>query len=140
MKKAAKAGASIRPYYLGNYEKAAGKGAGAISYRFSAWSEWKHRHMPHTLGWFAFCYAIYFAGIAACWLLARSRRVRLAMETLAVVACAGAFAYVVPLIGDGEADLAKHLFMFNVCFDMMVVSVFVGACYGMFRLMEIRKG
>jgi len=140
MKKAAQAGASIRPYYLGNFEKSANRGAGAISERFSAWSEWKHSRMPHSLGWFAGCYAVYYAGLAAWWLLSRSRRARLAAETLAVVAAAGAFAFVVPLIGDGEADLAKHLFMFNVCFDMMVVSAFVGVCYGFFRWMEFRKG
>jgi hypothetical protein len=35
--------------------------------------------------------------------------------------------------------LGKHLFMFNVCFDMMGVSAVVGAAYGLVKLVERRK-
>lgn len=140
LQKAAAAGASIRPYYLGNYDKQAGKPPRALSYRFSSWSQWKAHHMPHTLAWFASVYALYLAGLAFWRLRAKSRRARLVPEMLAVVALSGAFAFAIPLIGDGEADLGKHLFMFNVCFDMMVVSVLIGACYGLTRLLTIRKG
>lgn len=140
LQKAAQSGTAIRPYYLGNYERTSGKPPGAISYKFSSWSEWKYRQMPHSLTWFASFYALYLAILVVWWLRTRSGRVRLALETLAVVALAGSFAFAIPLIGDGEADLSKHLFMFNVCFDMMVVSVIVGVWYGLTRLVYIRKG
>lgn len=139
LEKAANAGASIRPYYLGNYDKQAGKPPRALSHKFSSWSQWKAHRMPHSLAWFASIYALYLAWLVIWWLRAPSRRARLVPETLAVVALAGAFAYAIPLIGDGEADLGKHLFMFNVCFDMMVVSVLIGACYGITRMLSIRN-
>ncbi|MNW21242.1 hypothetical protein D3C71_2220450 [compost metagenome] len=36
----------------------------------------------------------------------------------------GLFSFLVPILGDGRADIGKHLFLFNVCFDMMAVSMF----------------
>ncbi|MBB6674883.1 hypothetical protein H7C19_29815 [Cohnella nanjingensis] len=130
LEKGAAHGALVRPYYLGNYDQREGRPRGELSYAFSSWSEWKRNHMPHTLGWFAACYAVYLAGLALWWTRARTRAARLAAETLAIVAISGLFALMVPLVGDGEADIGKHLFMFNVCFDMMVVSALTGVVYG----------
>lgn len=124
----------IRPGYLGNYDQSAGKPWGAKIYRYSGWSSWKSAHMPHSLGVFLGFYVCYCALLAWIWVRGKSRRVRLGAETLASVGVAGILACLVPLIGDGEADLGKHLFMFNVCFDMMVVSLVAGAAYGIARL------
>lgn len=129
----------IRPNYLGNYDQSAGKPWGAISNKFSLWSKWKVESMPHTLGWFLGFYAFYFLLLAVIWWRTSSTRLRLGAETLAAVGLAGAFACVVPLIGDGEADLGKHLFMFNVCFDMMVISVVAGMSYGLVKLASLAK-
>lgn len=133
LRKAAEAGFSIRPYYLGNYTQSEGKPPRALSYRFSAWSDWKSHRMPHSLSWLASFYALYIAALAVWRRRAATPQARLLPETLGVVALAGAFSFAIPIIGDGEADLGKHLFMFNVCFDMMVVSVLMGACYGLAR-------
>ncbi|MFD0674872.1 hypothetical protein [Cohnella sp. GCM10027633] len=124
----------IRPGYLGNYDQSAGKPWRALSYTYSAWSQWKAEHMPRTLAVFVAFYAIYYLSLAAIWLRTRSRRLRLGLETMAIVGVAGLFAVFVAIIGDGEADMGKHLFMFNVCFDLMVVSVVTGAAYGMAKL------
>jgi hypothetical protein len=128
----------IRPLYLGNYDPSAGKAPGAISHRYSEWSQWKVKHMPRYLGFYVGWYVAYLTAITLWWLRTNSRRVRLLLETLAIVALAGLFACMVPLIGDGEADLGKHLFMFNVCFDMMGVSVVMGAAYGLAKVVESR--
>lgn len=140
LKRAAQNGTMVRPYYLGNFEKEAGKKPGTLSYRFSSWSEWKHNYWPRSLAGFALFFFAYLVMAAVWWIRTRSQRVRFMLETLAVVAFAGLFSFVIPLIGDGEADLGKHLFMFNVCFDMMVVSVLVGAAYGCARLIYTSKG
>ncbi|WP_052476333.1 glycan biosynthesis hexose transferase WsfD [Cohnella kolymensis] len=129
----------IRPNYLGNYDQSAGKPPGAKSDSFSVWSKWKVESMPHSLAWFLGFYAIYFVLLGVIWWRNSSKRVRLGAETLAAVGLAGAFACVVPLIGDGEADLGKHLFMFNVCFDMMVISVVAGMSYGLAKLASLAK-
>jgi hypothetical protein len=125
----------IRPHYLGNYDQSAGKPPGALSYEFSGWSQWKEKNMPRDSGWYIGLFVAYYVVLGIVWRKA-SRRLRLAAETLAVVALAGIFSSVIPLIGDGEADLGKHLFMFNVCFDMMVISIFTGAIYGLVKLVE----
>jgi hypothetical protein len=126
----------IRPYYLGNYDQSAGKPPGAIAYKFSGWSEWKLKHMPRQLGGYISLYMVYLATLGLLWWRRPSRRLRLVVETLAVIALAGVFSCIVPLIGDGEADLGKHLFMFNVCFDMMGVSLITGAAYGLTKLVN----
>ncbi|XID91752.1 hypothetical protein ACF3MZ_25160 [Paenibacillaceae bacterium WGS1546] len=136
IERAAANAAYIRPAYLGNYEATAGKPPGALSHAFSAWSGFKAAHMPRNAGFYLAFFAAYGLGLACLWLRAATRGRRLAAETLAVVALTGVFSFVIPLIGDGEADLGKHLFMFNVCFDMMVISVFAGTVYGVVRLGE----
>lgn len=132
----------IRPYYLGNYDQSTGKPPGTITYKFSGWSQWKVEYIPRTLSWFISFYLIYMAGLSVLWWKTSSRRFRLTMEMLVAVALAGIFSYVVPLIGDGEADLGKHLFMFNVCFDLMVVSIITGAAYGIAKANSVswRRG
>lgn len=127
---AASNAAYVRPGYLGNYDRSAGKPWGAISHTYDAWSQWKAERLPHKLGVFLGFYACYYALLVALWLWTRSRKFRLGLETMAIVGVAGAFAVIVAIVGDGEADMGKHLFMFNVCFDMMVVSAITGAAYG----------
>lgn len=122
LNKAAENGVSVRPSYLGNYDASAGKPRGALSDTFDTYSDWKSHHMPHSLSWFAGCWLAYLAVLGLLWRNAVSRRVRARLETMAIISLCGLFALVVPILGDGEADLGKHLFMFNVCFDMMLIS------------------
>jgi len=134
LKKAAENGTAVRPYYLGNYSESAEHERSRLSYAFSTWSEWKHKHMPNSLSWFAGCYAVYYALLAAWW--QGSRRwpgSRLVAEMLAVIGATGILAVVVSLMGDGEADLGKHLFMFNVCFDIMAASMLAASFYGLLQ-------
>jgi hypothetical protein len=134
MKKAAENAKQIRPYYLGNYDRASGKPPRAMADDFSWWSTWKARHLPASLTFFACSFGLYFAAAAIWWIRTASRRMRLALETMAAVALAGVFSFVIPVLGDGEADLGKHLFMFNVCFDMMVLSAAAAFVYGIVRI------
>ena len=126
----------IRPYYLGNYDPSAGKPPGAISHSFDGWSEFKVAYMPRGAAGYLLIFLAYGFALFAVWRKNRSDKWRIPVETMAVVVLAAAFSCVVPLIGDGEADLGKHLFMFNVCFDMMVISVIAGALYGAIKLAE----
>jgi len=128
----------IRPYYLGNYDASAGKSPGAISHSFSGWSDFKVAYMPRKAVWYFLIFLVYVGILIAVWLNNRSGKWRIGVEMLAVVALSAVFSCIVPLIGDGEADLGKHLFMFNVCFDMMVISAIVGAFYGAIKLAQRR--
>ncbi|WP_440960743.1 hypothetical protein ACN6KS_25150 [Paenibacillus nitricinens] len=124
MEYAASNSMAIRPYYLGNYEKSENKAAGALSYAYSGWSEFKNKHIPHTLGFLTIFYLVYFAGALFQYFRSRDVRGRVAGELLMLLGLIGIFSFLVPILGDGRADIGKHLFLFNVCFDMMVVVMF----------------
>jgi hypothetical protein len=129
----------IRPYYLGNYDQSVGKPPGTIAYKFSGWSQWKAHYMTRTLGGYLGFYVLYLAVLIILWWRTPYQRLRLVAETMVVIALAGVFSCVIPLIGDGEADLGKHLFMFNVSFDMIVISVATGVVYGLVKLAQRRS-
>ncbi|MDQ0194540.1 glycan biosynthesis hexose transferase WsfD [Paenibacillus wynnii] len=124
MKYAAANGMSIRPYYLGNYEIGEGNPKGALSYTYSTWSQFKNKHIPHSLGFLSVFYLLYFTGILFQYFRSKNIRERVAGELLMLVGLIGIFSFLVPILGDGRADIGKHLFMFNVSFDMMVVVMF----------------
>ncbi|WP_342410125.1 hypothetical protein [Paenibacillus sp. FSL R10-2778] len=124
MKYAASNSMAIRPYYLGNYEKSENKPAGALSYTYSAWSQFKNKHIPHTLGFLSIFYLVYFSGALFQYFRSRDIRGKVAGELLMLLGLIGIFSFLVPILGDGRADIGKHLFLFNVCFDMMVVVMF----------------
>ncbi|PYI57267.1 efflux RND transporter permease subunit [Paenibacillus flagellatus] len=119
---AAENGMTIRPYYLGTYEKSEGMPRGAVSDKFGWWSETKRTVLPNTL-WFLVPFCLLFYAV----LWVSHRRAdglggKLYAETFAVVGLIGIVAFLIPVIGDGEADLSKHLFLFNVCFDVMFAA------------------
>lgn len=129
MEYAAKNGMSIRPYYLGNFEKSEGEKRGALSFRFSGWSEFKHRFVPNKL-WFLVAFAAaYLAIVCLEWRRADSRRGRIKAELFLLLALTGIFGFLIPILGDGQADMGKHLFLFNVCFDMMAVTAVAWAAH-----------
>jgi hypothetical protein len=117
---AAENGLTIRPYYLGNYEESAGKPSGAVSYAFSGWSEFKRSFLPNKLWFIALVFIGYYAVLIYQYLQCFWVKDRIYLEIWAIVGLLGIFQFVTPIIGDGEADLAKHLFGFNVSFDLML--------------------
>lgn len=129
----------VRPYYLGNYDKTEGKPGGQLSYAYSGWSEWKAKHLPRSFGSFAGFIGLYLAALGLWRFRTISLRQKLMAETLAAVAVIGVFAACIPLVGDGEADLSKHLFMFNVSFDMMVVSAVTALAFFLVKLTAPRR-
>lgn len=136
---AAENGLTIRPYYLGNYEKAEGKPYGAVSYAFSGWSEFKHRVLPNKLWFIGLVFAAYYGVLIARYLRASGSRERIYLEIMALIGFLGIFQFLTPIIGDGEADLAKHLFGFNVSFDLMLWISAIWAAEKLLRLFGIGR-
>lgn len=138
MEWAAEHSTTLRPYYLGSYAKAAGRGPGQVNLEGAWWSEWKKAYVPRSLS-FAAALAVAYAAAVAWQGLARQRggsrevvegslrsRAPSALHTVPWIAL---IAYATPLIGDGDADLAKHLFLYHVAFDFMAVYT-AGAAVG----------
>ncbi|WP_409345665.1 hypothetical protein [Paenibacillus sp. MBLB4367] len=126
LERAAENSMMIRPYYLGNYEKAEGKPAGKVALSYSFWSEFKKNALPNSLLSVVVLYVVYYGGLLLFWRRCTSPFYRFAAEMLAAVGAVGAIAFVTPLIGDGEADLGKHLFLYTLCYDVMLVTVVTG--------------
>jgi hypothetical protein len=119
---AAQNGMTIRPYYLGTYLQSEGQPSGAVLTKFSFWSEGKHKWMPNRFLFIFLLYLAYFAVLVWEWVRTKDYRRKVFAELFAMIGLIGVFSFLIPIIGDGEADLSKHLFLFNVCFDMMLVS------------------
>lgn len=139
LERAADNGMSIRPYYLGSYDQSEGNKYGAVSYTYSTWSEFKNKHMPRKLWFVASLFAAYVLVLAVHYWRSRSLRERMNLEALLAIALVGMFGFAIPLLGDGEADLGKHLFLFNVCFDMMLVTSVLYIVWHLIRLVSGRR-
>ncbi|HIW32161.1 MAG TPA: hypothetical protein IAA29_05170 [Candidatus Paenibacillus intestinavium] len=125
MEYAAENGMNIRAYYLGNYEKLEGKPTGSISFDYSIWSEFKRNYIPNSLWFITLFFILYYAVAVYEWLRCNHIRSRIKVEIFILLGLIAIFSFLIPIIGDGQADLSKHLFLFNVAFDMMLASAVV---------------
>ncbi len=111
----AKHGFTLRTGY-GNFEKASGAPPRAQAGRWSFWSDFKQNHWPKQLWLFiAYC-ALLFTRIVKGY--REDRAGRLTREFLLSLWLMMLVAFVTPIIGDGESDFIKHLFLFNALFDL----------------------
>lgn len=129
---AARNGFKIRPPAMGNYEKAAGKQFGAQTTFFSGFSILKEKLTPKTFGFVVIwmivilgCYMPYFIKAV----LLRNARMQLRLGVIVMMIAMGLSGIFVSIIGAGDADLAKHLFLFTSTFDL-VSLVFVADLIG----------
>jgi len=124
---AAKSANSIRPESIGNYEKSAGKAQGAQASFFSLYSTMKKAWVPKTVGFIL----LFFVGMLAVSFKDRQRTL-----ILGFVLMMGLSQIAVSIIGAGDADLAKHMFLYNVAFD---VSTFVLISAALTRFSVLRQ-
>lgn len=125
---AAKSANSIRPESIGNYEKSAGHAPGAQSGFFSLYSTAKKAWVPRTIGFIL----LFFAGMMAVSFKDRQR-----MMILAFVLVMGLSQIAVSIIGAGDADLAKHMFLYNEAFDICVF-VLLSAAIARFSVLKMK--
>lgn len=117
---------TIRPLEMGNYEKSAGKPFGAKTDFFTLYSTVKHNASPSSFGMIVlFALAVilgYSRGSIQKWRLGDFRG--LVRLDLVLILVGTSFAVLfTTIVGDGEADLAKHEFLFNVCFDILILMI-----------------
>ncbi|XID94200.1 hypothetical protein ACF3MZ_06665 [Paenibacillaceae bacterium WGS1546] len=134
---------TIRPLVIGNYEKSEGKGYGAQAGFFSTWSGFKEAFFPKGFRFLALFYALYYGFLAKLyWDRYKSGNVRgmIRLELFAVVGLIGLLQLSVSFLGAGDADLAKHLFLFNVTFDFMFLAMVVYAISFLFSKYSMKVG
>lgn len=111
LKLAAKTAYQNRPS-MGNYERQSGYAPNTIAQTFSAHSALKAGATPRTLG-----YIILWAAVV----LALLRKKRREQIIVAGVILIGLSQIVVSIIGAGDADLSKHIFLYNAAYDLVNV-------------------
>lgn len=121
---AAKGAFTIRPDAMGNYEKSAGLPAGAHTHFFSVYSFLKERFVPETFG-FILLWALVVIGLyMVSFIQAVRKRNARHMQRLIFIAATllmGLSGIFVSIIGAGDADLAKHEFLFTLSFDLITL-------------------
>ena len=110
----------IRPFYLSNYGDSHPRLT--LTGRFSLWSAVRQR-LPFDTIW-----ASALLAAAALFLLLRrgAPRGETLLLCLLLLGALG-YAFAVPIISNGEADLAKHMFAFAEIADLLVLFLLAGA-------------
>ncbi|MDF2815310.1 MAG: hypothetical protein K0Q81_1510, partial [Paenibacillus sp.] len=112
----------IRPTAMGNYEKTVEKPFGAQTSFFSGYSLLKETITPKTFGfiglWMILVIGLYMPSFISA-IKARNMRAALRLPLIIMMILAGLSGIVASIIGAGDADLAKHEFLFTAAFDMV---------------------
>jgi len=118
----AKSAFIIRPPAMGNYEKSVGKPFGAQTTFFSGYSLLKTYLTPRTFGfivlWIIVILALYLPSFIKA-VKARNNRYILRLPLIVTMILIGLSGILVSIIGAGDADLAKHVFLFTASFDIV---------------------
>lgn len=113
---------AIRPAAMGNYEEQAGKPYGAQTIFFSGYSILKQALSPKTFGfimiWFLVVAGLYMPSFIKA-VQERRPRDALKLPFLITMVAVGLSGIAVSIIGAGDADLAKHEFLFTLSFDVV---------------------
>jgi len=110
---------------FGNYEKSHDSAPKKEVSSFRVWSDFKDNILPHSL-WFLFLFfTVYSAILIFQYRKAYGISEKIYFATFLLVMIIGIIQFIIPVICDGEADLSKHLFLFNVCFDIMFIYMVV---------------
>ena len=120
----------IRPEVMGNFEKIEGKEFGAKSNLFVLWSTFKKAILPKGLIFTILYSVIYFIFVFKRYRYAifkKDKKSILIEHCFIYVYLAGLSQIFVSVIGAGDADLSKHVFLFNLSFDLMLINFIVQA-------------
>ncbi len=111
-------GFAIRPGY-GNYEKSAGKPPGAVSRGFAGWSSLRDLMIPKSF-WIV---AIILLLSAASAFFPRRSLGEAGFRILLILICA--LQLVVTSIASDPSDIIRHMFLFNLVFDLLSMIVVI---------------
>lgn len=119
---AAKSAFKIRPPAMGNYELSVGKPFRAQTSFFSGYSILKAKMAPKTFGfvtlWIVLVTGLYMPSFIAA-IRAKQIRRMIRFTFIFIMILMGLSGIAVSIIGAGDADLAKHEFVFTAVFDLV---------------------
>lgn len=112
-------------YYNGSFEKTAGNKPMQNNNIFTTYNSIRKTVFPRTLLFIASFYLIYAFLIITKYIKEKKAVVRFKLCLVLLLIFIGLIQFVLPIVGNGEADVTKQLFMFNVTFDLLLlIAVF----------------
>src|SRR3990172_2830839 len=117
---------AARPW-LGNFERSVGLPPFATSQACALWSTAKQKIVPHTAAGLGLWFAAALAALLVCYLRQTQRQNRLLIEFLIALLLLAVAQFVLVALYQGTIDPAKHMFLFNLLFDIGVATALVGA-------------
>lgn len=108
--------------FLGKYEKKDVEQSSYLFNRFTLWSDYGRTMLPKKL-WFIVLFFLAFIIVSLMEYRKNrdNRKSRIQIELLWVILAISTFQFPLPYIGNGEADTAKQLFLFNYTFDILLI-------------------
>ncbi|MHC1749260.1 MAG: hypothetical protein AB9856_13305 [Cellulosilyticaceae bacterium] len=119
---AAKNAFTIRPRAMGNFEKIEGRPYLQKTNFFSLYSILKDKLVPKTIGFIVIWMIVIIGFYSYLFIKAnknKDRRKMMGLPVMITIIAIGLVQIVVSIIGAGDADLLKHIFLFNVIFDLV---------------------
>lgn len=103
-------------------------------HRFTLWSSFREHHLPKNITFLILTYTVVLAVSLSIYVKNKGfREVRARIQLLWGVMCIGLIQFPMPYVGNGQADTAKQLYLFNFVFDLILV---VSACWGINRFID----
>ena len=120
--RAAQGAFSLRPSYLGNFEKSRGLAPRAQSQAFQLWSKLRESAAPRSLWFVAVFFAVSAIAALAVSLKTGSRQLEAVMVLQLLLIPMALEQLVLAEAGCGQYELVKHLFLFNLLFDLCLCA------------------
>ncbi len=110
---------SLRPEWCGNFEKSAGRAAGAKTGSFTLWS-FVHERVFGGMGrMLLIALGLIPVGLIGIWVRRPDQRLRI--EFMGLLCACALIAFLTAALGDAW-DNVKHLFLFNLLLDSVLIS------------------
>lgn len=112
---------TIRPQSTGNFLKESGEAAGTKTYFFALYSTIKELMIPRTIGvffvWLALLYFFYI-------------RSEYNVKIMTAITLIGLSQILIAIIGSGDADMTRNMFVYGLVFDFLNVLMLSSALNG----------
>ncbi|WP_308462433.1 glycan biosynthesis hexose transferase WsfD [Clostridium weizhouense] len=115
---------SIRPQVIGNYEKVQNKAFGEKSYFFALWSTFKEKFIPKNILVTIITISIYLYISISRFIRGKKfndNKLVFKEEAYFYIFLTGLSQIIISIINVGDADLSKHVFMYNMAFDLIFI-------------------
>ncbi|WP_045750376.1 glycan biosynthesis hexose transferase WsfD [Thermoclostridium stercorarium] len=106
--------------------------------RFTFWSDIREKFLPNKLAFIVFFYVITLTATVINYPKAQKKD-KVRIELVWFIAAVGIFQFPMPYLGNGRADTAKQLFLFNYTFDILIIILAICIFQFLVNLAKHRK-